>query len=819
MAEPARVYALSGAGAPGDQASANSSSLPDLLRRHGRSNKRMKRRPSSKSSGAINAQLDRIELIQDYEFPEASNKIKSTRDGSHLVATGTYKPHIRVWELDQLSLKFERHTISENIDFTLLSDDWTKQLHLQTDRTLELHSQGGFHHRVRIPKFGRALGYHFPSAEAVVGAAGSEVYRLNLEQGRFMAPYQLGDGLTQGKVTGCNAIDVNPAHGLMSFGPEGAGVVELWDQRARRRAGALNIATPLIMDAALSTARRGLTGLVLPGEDANEMALTGAMNSLSVSALSSAADGLNLAVGTSTGHVLLYDLRMDQPYSTKDQGFSLPIKSLSWPGDTPSQHASSEAEDTVLSADARGIKIWPKNDPTSNLVSISPESGSDLNDVHHLPGSGLIFAAVEATQLAAWYVPTLGPAPRWCSFLDRITDEIDEEQTSGGKRGVYEDFKFVDKEELERLDMAHLIGSDALRPYLHGYFVALPIYERARLLANPTAYSDAREKAIKAKLEKKAESRIRSSGAKRALEGLNVQVNKGLADRAAKEQAREEAKEAAQLQREQGEAVVDGQASDKPKKASKASLLSDDRFKELFTNPAFEVDERSREFQLLNPSTAVTGSGSGSAAARKRTAVEEEEDESDRESLDPDQEEARDREDEESSDDEGDLQQFDPRNHAPGVRRFELERDARREQKKGRGARLVDDDDDDDASAGDNDEDGRGRRDKRKQTFEGRLRTAKKGRKTRYAGDEDDDEDGFSGGQSMSFIPSGDKDASQDASSAPKKAKKRETFGAGLSKGSDAHDIESMAEADRFGRKKRRDVSRSASRNQMRQRQ
>lgn len=119
LAEPARVYALSGAGAPSDSASANTSSLPDILRRHGRSNKRTKRKATSKSSASINAQLDRIELIQDYEFPEASNKIKSTRDGSSLVATGTYKPHIRVWELDQLSLKFERHTNSENIDFVV----------------------------------------------------------------------------------------------------------------------------------------------------------------------------------------------------------------------------------------------------------------------------------------------------------------------------------------------------------------------------------------------------------------------------------------------------------------------------------------------------------------------------------------------------------------------------------------------------------------------------------------------------------------------------------------------------------------------------
>ena len=35
----------------------------------------------------------------------------------HIMATGSYKPQIRVWECEQLSLKFERHTDAENVDF------------------------------------------------------------------------------------------------------------------------------------------------------------------------------------------------------------------------------------------------------------------------------------------------------------------------------------------------------------------------------------------------------------------------------------------------------------------------------------------------------------------------------------------------------------------------------------------------------------------------------------------------------------------------------------------------------------------------------
>ena len=116
LSEPARVYTVSGGSAATSGASgtsANSTSLPDILRRHGRSNKRKKRRTAIENDEI----LSRIELIQDFEFPEASNKLKSTRDGQNIVATGTYKPQIRVWDCEQLSLKFERHTDADNVDF------------------------------------------------------------------------------------------------------------------------------------------------------------------------------------------------------------------------------------------------------------------------------------------------------------------------------------------------------------------------------------------------------------------------------------------------------------------------------------------------------------------------------------------------------------------------------------------------------------------------------------------------------------------------------------------------------------------------------
>ena len=100
-----KVYTVNGA------ASGSSSSLPDWLTR---------KRVAKKGNRAIKEHVEgTIDLIQEFEFPEASNRIKTTRDGHHAIATGTYKPQMRVYDLDQLTLKFERHTDAENVDFVV----------------------------------------------------------------------------------------------------------------------------------------------------------------------------------------------------------------------------------------------------------------------------------------------------------------------------------------------------------------------------------------------------------------------------------------------------------------------------------------------------------------------------------------------------------------------------------------------------------------------------------------------------------------------------------------------------------------------------
>lgn len=49
-----------------------------------------------------------------------------------------------------------------------------------------MHAQGGIHYKTRIPKFGRDIAYHYHSCDLLAVGASSEVYRLNLDEGRFM---------------------------------------------------------------------------------------------------------------------------------------------------------------------------------------------------------------------------------------------------------------------------------------------------------------------------------------------------------------------------------------------------------------------------------------------------------------------------------------------------------------------------------------------------------------------------------------------------------------------------------------------------------
>ncbi|KZV84237.1 WD40 repeat-like protein [Exidia glandulosa HHB12029] len=727
----AKVYTVNGA-APG-----SASSLPDWLTR--------KRAQKSKGArGAVKEQLESaINVIQSFEFPEASYRVKATRDGHHVLATGVYKPQVKCFDLDQLSQKFERHTDAENVDFVMLSDDWTKSVHLQADRSLELHTQSASHYKTRIPRFGRCVGYHFPSCDVLVGAAGSDVYRLNLDEGRFMTPLALN-------ADGCNALDVNPAHNLLAFGTDAA-TVEFFDPRARNRVATLQL------DSACT-------------------------------ALSSRSDGLSLAVGTHAGLTMVYDLRTPHPMARKDQGYGLPVHRVTWLERAPGAGTGA----LLASADKKVIKLWDRNTPETNFASITP--ATDINDVHHLPGTGLLLTANEGIPLHAYYIPALGPAPRWCAFLDSLTEEL--ESTNPSTIAAYEDFKFLDKAELARLGLDALLGTPALRPYMHGYFVKLALYDAARIVADPYVYEDARRKKVQQKLDAQADSRIRTSA-----KSKQVKVNAALAERVSRDEERLEKKRKRKL--EEGREEGEGKTKD--------SLLVDDRFKAVFEDAEFAVDEESREYQLLNPS----------AAAQKRRKLQRS-GESDESESDPaeedDGEEERDRLRSGLLDSESD-----PSGSSAGE--SEDERPARPPTKPDRPARAAPKMvalRADRAGAG-----GAGSSRDRSAAFGARRQQQKQPHGQRsYTSNGDAEGITFlgkssrgrvDGPQDFSYIPSGSSSKSKSRERSLGGGKK-ERFGAGMERGGHEHDEGSGTgkEEERRGRTQRRTGIRSGSRNAFR---
>uniref|UniRef100_A0A8C5X604 Nucleolar protein 10 n=1 Tax=Malurus cyaneus samueli TaxID=2593467 RepID=A0A8C5X604_9PASS len=435
----------------------------------------------------------RIELIQDFEMPTVSTKIKVSRDGQYIMAVGTYKPRVRCFDTYQLSQKFERCLDSEVVTFEILSDDYSKIVFLQCGRFVEFHSQHGHYYKTRIPKFGRDFSYHYPSCDLYFVGASSEVYRLNLEQGRFLNSLQT-------EASESNACDINPVHFLFAMGTA-EGKVECWDPRTRNRVG--------LLDCALSsvTADTEIEGLP------------------SISALKF--DGaLNMAVGTSIGQVLLYDLRSSNPLIVKDHHYGLPIKSIQF----------HDQLDLIISADSRIIKMWNK-DTGKIFTSMEPEH--DINDVCLYPNSGMLNILMP------------------------------------NKMQFYDDYKFVTRKDLENLGLAHLIGSSLLRAYMHGFFMDIRLYHKAKMMANPFAYEEYRREKIRQKIEETRAQRVQ-------LKKL-PKVNKELA---------------LKLMEEEGE---EQQISRKRKQKNLPSLLKDDRFKVMFENPDFQVDEQSEEFRLLNP--------------------------------------------------------------------------------------------------------------------------------------------------------------------------------------------------------------------------
>mmetsp|Transcript_3098 Transcript_3098/g.4768 ORF Transcript_3098/g.4768 Transcript_3098/m.4768 type:complete len:732 (+) Transcript_3098:125-2320(+) len=480
----------------------------------------------------------RLELIQDFEMPTATQCLKMTKDGEHIIATGTYPPVVKCYTVSDMALKFQRGLNAEVVAFECLSDNFGKLVFLQTDRNLNFHAPYGTHYSVRIPKFGRDLQYHWSSCDLFVGACGDEVYRLNLETGMFKEPFSMS-------YSGCNKLHINPVHPLLACGGE-EGICEFWDLRSRTAVSRIR----------LPQAQRGAS---------------------EITALKFDTDGLTLGLGSSDGNCVIYDIRSSTPLYTKEHQYGLPIIDIAYHNE--SGH--------IISTDKKIAKVWKRSGGNMGQILTNIEPPCDINallPVRDQRGpSGLMFIGGEQSRVMSYFVPQLGPAPRWCSFLEGITEELEETALGGpgGSGSAYEDYKFLTRAEVEDLGASGLIGTPMLKGYMHGFFIEMGLYSKLRAVSKPFEYEEHRKARIRDKIEERRQSRI---NAQKRL----PKVNKQLAEKFMKT-------------------------------APSADKIVDDRFAALFKREEFEQDVESHEYRLRNPS--------GGAKSREDAEIDSEDDE------------------------------------------------------------------------------------------------------------------------------------------------------------------------------------------------
>ena len=387
---------------------------------------------------------------------------------------------------------------------------------------MNFHAPYGTHFSVRVPKFGRDLVYNWQNCDLYIGGAGDEIYRMNLEAGQFREPLVAS-------FVGINKMHLNPVHGLLGVGGDSASC-EFFDARARKSVSKLLVSTS---------------------------------TDTQISAFRFDSDGLTLGVGTSEGSCLLYDIRSSKPMFTKEHQYGLPIVDITF-------HNSGLCK-RVISSDKKIIKIWEReNSNGKNMGEIvaNIEPTVNLNAVHVVQDargeSGLLFVAGEQSRMMSYFIPQLGPAPRWCTFLESLTEELEETSAENGGSGVYEDYKFITRAEVEELGATALIGTPMLKGYMHGFFVEMKLYSKLRAVSKPFEYEEHRKKKIREKIEEKRASRITARA-------RLPKVNSALAEK-----------------------LMKGKSS------AKASLV-DDRFSALFDREEFQQDVESEDYKLRNP--------------------------------------------------------------------------------------------------------------------------------------------------------------------------------------------------------------------------
>jgi ribosome biogenesis protein ENP2 len=299
---------------------------------------------------------------RDLAFPLYSKKIKETKDGNFLLATGTYPPQIRCFEVQKnLGLKFVRHGTHDVKDFKILSTNWEKLVFLREDKTLEFHTKQGSYYFLKILATASDLTLDQKKGIIYIPSLYRDIYTVDVTEGRFSNAFKVPSTSMR------TCSDIHPSNNILGFG-NNSGKTEFWDPRAPSKPiGCLKNST-------LKNKKK--------------------INPVS-SLRFSENHNVSIFIGYASGDIVLYDLRAQGPVLSKNLGNNLPITSIK-------NHFSTKI---AITADLHNVSMWNTNNGKEKAKITSPRK---INHVCKLRDSGFLFLSVEDPLIEVKFIKKLG---------------------------------------------------------------------------------------------------------------------------------------------------------------------------------------------------------------------------------------------------------------------------------------------------------------------------------------------------------------------------------------------------------------------------
>ena len=134
-------------------------------------------------------------------------------------------------------------------------------------------------------------------------------------------------------------------------------------------------------------------------------------------------NGVVFGTGGEKGSVRLYDIRYQKPILSANHHYKIPINTIKF-------HKKTRM---ILSSSKKIIKV---NSYDSGKLFTNVEPKTEINRFELCPNSGLILTAAEEPRMGIYFIPQLDNAPKWCPYLENITEELEEKDVTT----VYEKF-------------------------------------------------------------------------------------------------------------------------------------------------------------------------------------------------------------------------------------------------------------------------------------------------------------------------------------------------------------------------------------------